>query len=63
MNKYVVHISFYIKAKTRLEAIDLTEDLINEKFRKLASLDEVERKPVDHPEWVIALNEPIRKHG
>ncbi len=60
MNKYVVHISFYVKAKTRMEAVDIAEGLIDQKFRRLASLDKVERNPIDHPEWVIAVNEPIK---
>jgi len=59
MNKYEVHISFVVRAKTRPEAYGIVGDLINRHMRDLATVDRVSQKPLPDPEEWIAINEPI----
>ena len=59
MNKFEVHISFIVVAKTRPEAYGVAGQLIHKYMRDMANVDSVSRKPISHPEHWIAINEPI----
>lgn len=60
MKKWHVEIETTIQAETREQVWRIARELCEEKFRGLAQPRAVSLKPEPHPEWWIAVNEPIK---